>query len=122
MPRAVHHSAMADLPSEVVADGLLQRAGVRMDGALVVCNWLEPGFDAGAHHEHAFDQLALVFGGVLELDVDGVRYAVGDEQVLYIPAGIPHTARVLGQQRVLNIDVFAPAREDYAHLTEAQPS
>jgi len=121
MPRATFHRAFADLPREALGDGWLERAGVRTDGSLVVFNWLEPGFDAPPPHDHPFDQLALILSGVLEFQLDGQRYVVSSGEFLYIPAGEPHTARVLGHERVLNVDVFAPARPDYAHLAEAQP-
>jgi len=121
MPDEPFHRAFADLPREALDAGWLERAGVRTDGSLVVFNWLEPGFDAPAPHEHAFDQLALILSGVLEFRLDGHPYVVSSGEFLYIPANVAHTARVLGQEQVLNVDVFAPARPDYAHLAETQP-
>ena len=121
MSFAPFHGTFAGLPKETLLDGHLERAAVRSDGALVVFNWLEGGIEAPPHHEHAFDQIALVVAGVMEIDLDGERYELREGEFLYIPGGVPHTGRALGDERVLNIDVFAPAREDYAHLAEAQP-
>lgn len=121
MPGTPFHRAFADLPRESLFGGLLERSGVRTDGALVVFNWLDPGFDAGDRHDHPFDQLAFVFAGTMELDLDGQLHEIKSGEFLYIPAGLPHTARVPGGEQVLNIDVFAPPREDYAHLAETQP-
>lgn len=120
MRSAVFKRAVADLPQELLADGLMARSAVRTDGALVTFLWLAPGFDAGPPHRHPFDQLAFVLGGVLEFEIDGESFVVESGEMLYIPAGHPHTARVIGDEHVLNVDLFAPAREDYAYLTEWQ--
>ena len=44
-----------------------------------------------------------------------------DGELLYILAGVPHTGRVIGDEPVLNIDVFAPRRKDYPYLASHQP-
>lgn len=121
MPGEPFHASFGELPAEILRDGLHRRAGVRTDDALVVFNWLEAEYDAPPYHDHPFDQLALIIAGVLEFDIDGERFVVSDGEFLYIPAGVPHTARVIGGTPVLNIDIFAPARDDYAHLTSKQP-
>jgi mannose-6-phosphate isomerase-like protein (cupin superfamily) len=55
-------------------------------------------------------------------------YHVGDEanevgpgSVLLIPAGVDHYIEPVGEETVHNIDVFAPARDDYRHLLEWMP-
>lgn len=121
MPGTPYHAALAALPRESLADGALERSAVRTDGALVTFNWIAPGHPEVPPHEHPYDQLSLVFGGEMELELAGRGYRLGDGELLYIPAGVPHTGRVLGETPVLNIDVFAPAREDYLHLADHQP-
>jgi mannose-6-phosphate isomerase-like protein (cupin superfamily) len=37
---------------------------------------------------------------------------------MLIPAGVEHYIEPTGNQTVENIDVFAPARDDYLHLLE----
>jgi mannose-6-phosphate isomerase-like protein (cupin superfamily) len=37
---------------------------------------------------------------------------------MLIPAGVEHYIEPVGEETVENIDVFAPAREDYLHLIE----
>ena len=46
------------------------------------------------------------------------RYDVGPGSILLIPAGVEHYIEPLGEEVVQNIDVLAPAREDYLHLLE----
>jgi hypothetical protein len=47
-----------------------------------------------------------------EMPRDGGKNAVGAGELLYIPAGMPFLGRVIGDEVVLNLDVFAPAREE----------
>lgn len=105
-----------DLPREVVLDGKFQRSAVRSDGAMVVFNWMAPGLPDVDPHDHPFDQLVFVFEGTMELTVAGEPYLMTAGSVLRIPAGVPHKARVIGDETVLNIDVFSPPRADYEHL------
>lgn len=111
--------AFTDMPLEVVREGL-SRVAVRSDESIVTLNWFDEGFVSRGTHSHPFDQLSFVFSGAL-------RFTVGDEQmlvpsgsVLRIPAGVQHTAVPVGSDRVLNVDVFAPIREDFRYLTSYQ--
>ena len=121
MPNTPFHAAFAELPRESLGGGVLQRTAVRTDDAVVTFNWIQPGHPEVPPHDHPYDQLSLVFGGALELQLDGTPYRVQDGELLYIPAGVPHTGRVVGTQPVLNIDIFAPVRDDYLPLAAHQP-
>jgi len=37
---------------------------------------------------------------------------------MLIPAGVEHYIEPIGDETVENIDLFAPARDDYAHLLD----
>ncbi|HMD56185.1 MAG TPA: cupin domain-containing protein [Solirubrobacteraceae bacterium] len=121
MPSTPFHAAFADLPRESLAGGVLERTAVRTDDALVTFNWIQPGHPEVPPHEHPYDQLSFVFSGTLELELDGAPYRVRAGELLYIPAGVPHTGRVVGEEIVLNVDVFAPVRDDYLALASHQP-
>ncbi|WP_200302832.1 cupin domain-containing protein [Streptomyces adelaidensis] len=108
-----------DLPREVVREGL-SRLAVRGDDSLVTVNWFEPGFTTRGPHSHPFDQLSFVFAGTLEFTVGGERFIQPAGSVLRIPAGVPHCAQPVGDEQVLNVDVFAPVREDFLYLTDYQ--
>lgn len=122
MPGAAFHAAFAELPRESLGEGALERTAVRTDEAIVTFNWIRPGHPEVPPHEHPYDQLSFVFAGTLQMDLAGTSHTVRSGELLYIPAGVPHTGRVLGSEPVLNIDVFAPAREDYLHLAAHQPA
>ena len=108
------------MPRESIAGGVLTRTAVRTDGAIVTFNWIEPGHPEVPPHSHPHDQLALILAGTLELDLDGDKYTVGAGELLYIPAGVSHVGRVVGDEVVLNVDVFAPIRKDYLYLAGHQ--
>lgn len=55
-----------------------------------------------------------------EMPRDGGKNAVRPGELLHISAGIPFLGRVIGDEVVLNLDVFAPAREDYLYLAAHQ--
>ena len=121
MPNRVIHTRLASLPSESVANGALIRTAVRGDNSLVTINWLYPGHgEPPPPHSHPFDQLSFVLQGTMEFEVSGEQYTVATGEVLQIPANAPHTAKVVGDEVALNIDVFAPAREDLLYLAAHQ--
>jgi mannose-6-phosphate isomerase-like protein (cupin superfamily) len=118
LPRA-HAYRFGEIPPEVVREGFT-RIAVRGDESIVTVNWFEPGYQSAGQHSHACDQLSFVLTGAM-------RFLVGDETfdleapaVLHIPGSVPHGAEPLGQERVLNLDVFAPVREDFRYLTDYQ--
>jgi quercetin dioxygenase-like cupin family protein len=114
------HSVLADLPRQVIDGGALERTAIRGDDSLITVNWIRPGHPDQPPHDHPFDQISFVFAGAMEFDIDGEHFLVQAGEVLQIPAGAAHTARGVGDEVALNIDVFAPLREDYVFLTEHQ--
>ena len=105
---------------ELLAGGVLTRTAVRGDALLITFNWIQPHHDEQPPHSHPFDQVSLVLAGTMEFDIAEDRYTVATGEVLQIPAGMPHTARVVGDDVAYNIDIFAPVREDYLHLVAHQ--
>jgi quercetin dioxygenase-like cupin family protein len=120
MPAAPFHARIAEMPRESIAGGVLTRTAVRTDDAIVTFNWIEPGHPEVPPHSHPYDQLALILAGTLELNLDGDMYTVRAGELLYIPARVPHVGRVVGDEVVLNVDIFAPIREDYLYLAAHQ--
>jgi quercetin dioxygenase-like cupin family protein len=120
MPNRPIHSKIDELPTESIDGGMLVRTAIRGDGSLITFNWLKPHHDEQPPHSHPFDQVALILAGAMEFDVADEKFLVRAGEALQIPAGVPHTARVVGDEVAYNIDIFAPAREDYLYLTEHQ--
>lgn len=106
------------LPREQVREGV-SRTAFRGDNALMVMNWLEPGMEKKPH-SHPFEQLAYVVSGRVRFEIGDDVVEVGAGQVVRIPPDVVHCGEAVGDEVALNLDVFAPAREDYLHLTEYQ--
>jgi quercetin dioxygenase-like cupin family protein len=102
------------IPDEPVRPGV-RRRGFGTDDVMLVLNECEPGMDLRPH-SHAFDQIALITAGRAIYHVGDDPVEVGPGSILLVPAGVEHYIEPLGDETVSNVDVFAPAREDYRHL------
>ncbi|QKT13951.1 cupin domain-containing protein [Rhodococcus sp. W8901] len=94
------------------------RSGIRSDGAVTTVNWFEPGYTTVGPHSHPFDQLSYVAVGAMRFYVGDDVFELHAPAVLHIPRDVPHCAEPIGTERALNIDVFAPVRDDYLPLCE----
>lgn len=107
-----------DLPREDVRPGVT-RTAFRGDNALMVMNWLEPGMEVRPH-AHPFEQLAFILQGRVRFTVGDDVVEVGAGEVLRIPPDVMHCGEPVGDETAINLDVFAPVRDDYRHLTDYQ--
>lgn len=105
-----------DIADEEARPGVRRRAIGNRD-VLLVMNECQPDMQLRPH-AHDFEQLALIMGGHGIFHIDGVAHEVGPGSALLIPAGAEHYLQPTGEEPVLNLDVFAPAREDYLHLLD----
>jgi mannose-6-phosphate isomerase-like protein (cupin superfamily) len=103
-----------EIPDEEVRPGV-RRRGIGTRDVLLVMNECRPGMDLRPH-SHEFDQLALIISGEAISHVGEDHNEVGPGSVMLVPAGVEHYIEPTGSEPVLNLDVFAPAREDYLHL------
>jgi quercetin dioxygenase-like cupin family protein len=110
-----------DLPSIDLEDGDMKRSGFRGDGCLVTFNRIVPRKKRTEPHSHPFDQIVLTVTGTQMLEIEGETMECGPGSVVRVPANAWHTGWALSKEPILNIDVFAPAREDYLFLTKDQP-
>jgi quercetin dioxygenase-like cupin family protein len=107
------------MPLQEVRPGFA-RTGLRGENCITTVSWFEPGFKSSGRHSHPFDQLSYVLAGRMRFWVDDEQFDIDSPSVLYIPANAVHGAEPLGDERALNVDVFAPVRADYLPLCEHQ--
>jgi quercetin dioxygenase-like cupin family protein len=107
-----------ELPRETVRRGV-ERAGFEGENVMAVMNWLTPGMDLSPH-SHTFEQVALILQGRVRFHVGDDVFEAGPGSAIRIPAGVMHYAEPIGDEVALNLDIFAPARADYAHLVAYQ--
>jgi len=115
-----HLFRWADLPRYDRFNGFMQQAGFRGDHALLTFNSIPPGKERPEPHNHPFDQIVLVVAGHLQLEIDGEVLDMPSGSICRVPRDAMHTGWPVGDEPVLNIDVFAPPREDYLFLTHYQ--
>jgi len=107
-----------ELPRETVRPGV-SRTAFRGDNALMVMNWLEPGMEVRPH-SHPFEQLAYIIAGRVRFTIGDEVVEVGAGEVVRIPPDVVHCGEPVGDEVAINLDVFAPVRDDYRHLTAYQ--
>ena len=108
----------SELPREAVRPGV-SRSAFRGDNALMVMNWLEPGMEVRPH-SHPFEQLAYILAGRVRFTIGDDVVEVGAGEVVRIPPDVVHCGEPIGEETAVNLDVFAPVRDDYRHLTAYQ--
>lgn len=107
-----------ELPKEVVRAGV-ERSGFSGDDVLLVMNWLEPGMETRPH-SHPFEQVAYIVKGRMKFVVGDEVFEAGPGSVIRIPPDVEHYGEPIGDEPVMNLDVFSPIRGDYRHLVEYQ--
>jgi len=107
-----------EIEGEVVRPGVT-RKGFRGDDVMLVMNTLAQGMELSPH-SHTFEQVVYIVQGAVNFHVDGEVYEASAGSVIRIPPHKEHFAEPVGDVPVLNLDVFAPLRQDYMHLVEYQ--
>ncbi|MBN8840807.1 MAG: cupin domain-containing protein [Sphingomonadales bacterium] len=107
-----------ELDRETVRPGV-SRAGFRGDDVMLVMNWLQPGMETRPH-SHPCEQIVYVVKGRMRFVIADEEIEVGAGGLVRIPPGVMHYGEPIGDEEVLNLDVFAPLREDYRHLVAYQ--
>ena len=118
MTQKPRHENWEGLPREVVRRGV-ERVGFRGETVLLVMNWLEPGMEVRPH-SHPFEQIAYIVQGRIKFTIEDEVFEVGPGGVIHIPANAVHCGEPIGDETVMNLDIFSPIREDYLHLVERQ--
>jgi len=68
-------------------------------------------------HSHVNEQITWIISGELKLIFDDGERVLRDGEMLLIPANVPHAAEAL--EDTVDVDVFAPPREDWIKKTDA---
>ncbi|WP_210211145.1 cupin domain-containing protein [Borborobacter arsenicus] len=82
-------------------------------GATVALHRLHPGHEPKPH-SHVNEQIVYILAGTVDFHIgdEVVRLSAGGLAV--VPPNVMHHAEVVGDEPVLNLDVFTPARPEYA--------
>lgn len=91
--------------------GLLRQVLVHTAALMLVRHQMQKGW-VGVAHSHAHEQLVYVISGRLRVKVGGITREYGGGESFIVGSNVVHQAMALEESIVL--DVFTPAREDYA--------
>lgn len=110
--------AWRNVPVEQVLDGVTRQ---RHSGETftVVRYTYQPG-SVFPVHSHPEEQLTIVHSGEIEFDVGGEMVRLTGGSFAVIPGGVPHGARVLGDETVVSDNYIASANRSGLEWVEEQ--
>ncbi|AUW45933.1 cupin domain-containing protein [Rhizobium leguminosarum] len=91
----------------------IQRKAFSGDGATLALHLLQPGHETRPH-SHPHEQIVYIMSGLVDFHIGDSVVRLGPGGVAKIPGDVIHYAEVIGDQPVLNLDIFTPARPEYA--------
>ena len=101
-------SAVHDVLDLARSNESFRREVVTGPGSQVVVMTIQPGEEIGEEvHEHG-DQILLFVSGEGEAVLDGSRTAIGEGQLVLVPAGTRHNFRNTGSDALRLLTVYAP--------------
>jgi quercetin dioxygenase-like cupin family protein len=108
----VHKIDWNSIPWKTIRPGVDQKA-FSGEGATVAMHRLMPGHEPKPH-SHPNEQIAYIVSGTMRFHVGGEEHLVGPGGLLVIPPNVMHWGEVVGDEPVMNLDVFTPRRPEYA--------
>lgn len=100
------------IPWTPVREGV-ERKAFSGEGATLALHRLMPKHEPRPH-DHPYEQLVYILAGTIEFHVGDEIHVLGPGGLLAIPPGVRHWGEVIGDEPVLNLDVFIPRRPEYA--------
>ncbi|HEV2573012.1 cupin domain-containing protein [Methylocella sp. CPCC 101449] len=91
----------------------VDRKGFSGTGATIAINRLMPGHEPRPH-SHPHEQIAYIISGKIKFVVGGEEHILGPGSVLVVPPNVEHWGEVIGDEPVMNLDVFTPTRPEYS--------
>lgn len=101
-----------EIPWERVREGV-ERKAFSGEGATVSLNRLQPGHEPRPH-SHPHEQIVYILQGQIDFHIGEETRRLGPGGLLVVPPNARHWGEVVGEEAVLNLDVFTPKREEYA--------
>lgn len=106
VPITLEHATQGRLSKSVVLTGMnLQFA----------CIYLQPGTEI-PWHSHPNETMVTVIAGGYDLWVGDEHMQLKPGYAVWVPGDVPHRA-VVGNELTIELEAFAPPRDDYAERT-----
>ena len=65
-------------------------------------------------HAHSYEQIVYILAGRIRFHIGEKSVVLGPGGLVQIPPDVMHWGEVVGDEPVLNLDIFTPVREEYA--------
>ena len=101
-----------ELPKKPFQNGAATRQVFSGDNVMMVFNTIQPDFPPFPH-SHPHEQLLYIMEGRCEVTLGDEVIAMGPGDVVHVHCGVHHDLKIVGDEPVLNLDIFTPIREDY---------
>lgn len=108
----VHKIDWSVIPWKQIRPGVEQKA-FSGEGATVALHRLKPGHEPRPH-SHANEQIAYIVSGTMRFYIGEESHLLGPGGLMVIPPDVTHWGEVVGDEDVINLDVFTPRRPEYA--------
>lgn len=103
-----------DLKETVLRKGVTRKAFTG-EGATIALNYFTPGHEPKPH-SHIYEQIVYIIKGKAKFHVGNEEVILDEGGLLVIPPNIEHYLEAIGDENVLNLDVFTPKREEYVNI------
>ncbi len=100
------------IPWTPVREGV-DRKAFSGSAATLALHRLMPGHEPKPH-SHTYEQIVYILAGKIRFHVGDATQDLGPGGLLVIPSNVEHWGEVIGDEPVLNLDVFTPKRPEYA--------
>lgn len=100
-----------DMEWKKIRDGVYQKAFTG-EGATLAMHKLEPQHEPRPH-KHIYEQIVYIMSGTTDFHVGDEVFRLTAGGMLVVPPNVMHHAEVVGDEDVLNLDVFTPTRPEF---------
>jgi quercetin dioxygenase-like cupin family protein len=108
----IHEIDWSKIEWKKIREGVEQKA-FSSDAATVALHRLMPGHEPKPH-SHPHEQIAYIMSGRMRFFIGDETRDLGPGGLVVIPPNVRHWGEVLGDEPVMNLDVFTPKRPEYA--------
>lgn len=108
----MHNLDFSKIDWTLIRKGVEQKAFSGM-GATIAFHRLQPGHEPRPH-SHLHEQIAYIQSGTVDFHIGKDVLRIGPGGIVAIPPNVIHYAVVVGDEEVINIDIFTPTRPEYA--------
>ena len=108
----LHKIDWENIPWEPVREGITRKS-FSGNGATLALHKLMPKHEPKPH-KHTYEQLVYILAGHIRFHVGDKSVVLGPGGLLQIPPDVMHWGEVVGDEPVLNLDIFTPVRAEYA--------